>query len=265
MDDLVSLIQAIVRDQLRSFKTTELGVVTQLYSHESASDRNNYECDVRLRDSQVELKRVPVSTGRVGAVAIPNDQDLVLVDFLHGDIHSAVITGRLYNDQERPPEAKPHEMVYISPDQPESGTRRVYMEFPAENKLLLDDDKVSLEMGTTKVTINHDGEVKVETSSQNIRLTDGNNTIELKSGQIKVEAQAKVVVEAPQIELVDGASHPMIYGDQLIQYLNQVAQIYQSHTHPGQMAGPIPVTPAPPVPPLPPATPSLLSMKVKTG
>ncbi|HEU5098951.1 MAG TPA: hypothetical protein VFU22_08030 [Roseiflexaceae bacterium] len=41
--------------------------------------------------------------------------------------------------------------------------------------------------------------------------------------------------------------------------------MYQTHVHPGQMAGPIPVTPAPPVPPLPPATPTLLSMKVKTG
>jgi hypothetical protein len=68
-----------------------------------------------------------------------------------------------------------------------------------------------------------------------------------------------------QIELVQNATHPLVYGDQLLQYLTQVVSMYQSHVHPGQMAGPIPVTPAPPAPPLPTPTPSLLSMKVKTG
>jgi hypothetical protein len=42
-------------------------------------------------------------------------------------------------------------------------------------------------------------------------------------------------------------------------------QMYQSHMHPGQIAGPFPVTPAPPTPPMPAPTPSLLSTKVTTG
>jgi phage baseplate assembly protein gpV len=269
-NDTISLIQAVVRDQLRSFKTMELGVVTKLYSHESASDKNNYECDVRLRDSGLELKRVPVSTQRIGAVAIPNKDDLVLVQYLNGDIHSAVVAGRVYNDQDRPPEAKPHEFVYVSPDDPESGIRRAYLEFPKDNKLRLDDDKFVFEMGKTKVTIKHDGEVEVKSNDQNITLTDrnGNNMIKIKAqpGQINVQAQMKVVVEAPQIELVENATHPLVFGDQLLQYLNQLVQLYQTHVHPGEMAlGVFPVTPAPPVPPFLPATPALLSTKVKTG
>ena len=123
-NDAISLIQAVVRDELRSFKTAELGVVTKVYAHEAASDKNNSECDVRLRNAGLELKRVPVCTPRIGAVAIPNPDDLVLVQFLHGDIHNAVITGRLYNDADRPPEGKPREFVYISPDAAESGLRR---------------------------------------------------------------------------------------------------------------------------------------------
>jgi phage baseplate assembly protein gpV len=268
--DVVDLIQAVIRDQLRSFKTSELGVVTQVYSHESSSDKNNYECDVRLRDSELELKRVPVSTQRVGSVAIPNKDDLVLVHYLNGDIHSAVIIGRFYNDKDRPPQAKPHEFVYISPDKAESGIRRIYLELPNGNKFLLDDDKIELEMGKTKLTINHDGSVEVKSNNQPITLTDqnGNNKIEIDAptGQIKVQSKTKVVVEAPQIELVENSTHPLVFGDQLLQYLNQLGQLYQSHVHPGEMAlGVFPVTPAPPVPPFPPATPALLSMKVKTG
>ena len=75
-----------------------------------------------------------------------------------------------------------------------------------------------------------------------------------------------MVVEAPQIELVENGSHPLVFGDQLLQYLNQLVAMYQGHIHPGELAlGVFPVTPAPPVPPLPPATPSLLSTKVKSG
>jgi phage baseplate assembly protein gpV len=268
--DVVSLIQAVVRDQLRSFKTAELGVVTAVYSHESGSDKNNYECDVKLRASGLELKKVPVSTQRVGAVAIPNVDDLVVLQFMNGDIQSALIVSRLHNDKDRPPEAKAREFVYISPDQPESGIRRMYLEFPNGNKLTLDDDKVVIEMGQSTFTINHDGDVVVNSGNSNITLNDGSGSnlldIQVSSGQVKVQGQTKVVVDAPQIEIAAGASHPLVFGDQLLQYLNQIGQLYQTHIHPGELAlGAFPVTPAPPVPPFPPATPALLSMIAKTG
>jgi hypothetical protein len=75
-----------------------------------------------------------------------------------------------------------------------------------------------------------------------------------------------VVVEAPQIELVDAASHPLVFGDELMSYLSQMVSLFNAHLHPGELAaGVLPVTPAPPVPPFQPPTPALLSLKVKTG
>ena len=59
-----------------------------------------------------------------------------------------------------------------------------------------------------------------------------------------------------------GATHPAVFGDQLLTYLNQLVAMFNSHVHPGELAaGFLPVTPAPPVPPFPPATPALLSIK----
>jgi phage baseplate assembly protein gpV len=268
--DVIGVVQAVVREELRGFRTAELGVVTALYPHESAGDRNNYECDVRLRDSSLELKRVPVATQRIGAVAIPNVNDLVLVQFLQGDVHSALITARLYNDQDRPPEAHERELVYVSPDPAASGVRRLSVELPNGNKLLVDDDQLVLEMGSTTLTVKHDGEVVVDSGSQNITLTDqgGGNavTIDVQQNQATVKAGAKVVVDAPQIELTSGAAHPLVFGDQLLTYLNQLVSLYQSHVHPGEMAlGVFPVSPAPPVPPVPPPTPALNSTRVQTG
>jgi hypothetical protein len=144
------------------------------------------------------------------------------------------------------------------------------LEFPNGNKITLDDDKLLIEMGQSTMTINNSGDIEINSGNSNIKLTDGNGAnllnIQVSAGEVKLTGQTKVTVDAPQIELAAGASHPLVYGDQLLQYLNQLGQIYQSHMHPGEMAmGAFPVTPAPPVPPFPPATPALLSTISKTG
>jgi hypothetical protein len=83
---------------------------------------------------------------------------------------------------------------------------------------------------------------------------------------VKIQGTAKVVVQAPQIQLVEDSTHPVVFGDTLLQYLNQIVELYQSHVHPGELAlGVFPVTPAPPVPPFPPALPTMLSTQVTTG
>ncbi len=208
--DAVSLIQAIVRDQLRSFKTADLGVVTQVYSHESSSDKNNYECDVRLRDSGLELKRVPVATSRIGAVAIPNPDDLVLVQFLHGDIHAAVITGRLYNDQDRAPEAKPQECVYISPDPSQKDIRRLYLEFPNGNKLLLNDDKLEIEMGKTKLTVNNNGDIAINSNAKVTIDTKGDASVKV-NGNLELNATGDVNLEGTNVS-VKGKANATLEG-----------------------------------------------------
>lgn len=109
----------------------------------------------------------------------------------------------------------------------------------------------------------------MDDDNQVISLTDdsGNNIlkIEVTQGKITVKGQTKAIVEAPQIELVENATHPVVFGDELMTYLNQLVTIYQSHIHPGQTVIGIPVTPAPPTPPFPTPTPSLISTKVKAG
>lgn len=90
-------------------------------------------------------------------------------------------------------------------------------------------------------------------------------TIRVDAGEVKLLAAAKVVVEAPQIELVEGAPHPLVFGDNLLQYLNQLVQVFSTHTHIGETVLGIPVTPMIPTPPFPPATPALLSTRVRTG
>jgi uncharacterized protein involved in type VI secretion and phage assembly len=89
---------------------------------------------------------------------------------------------------------------------------------------------------------------------------DGSNlvTIEVRQGKVTIKGTVKVVVDAPQIELVENAQHPLVFGDQLLTYLNQIVALYATHTH-------TPATGFLPAPPLPPATPNLISFQVRTG
>lgn len=112
------------------------------------------------------------------------------------------------------------------------------------------------------VSMDDDGQV-LDVSDE-----DGSNLlkIEVRQGKVVLKGAAKVVVEAPQIELVENARHPVVFGDALINYLTQLVTLLQTHTHPGELAlGFMPVTPMVPATSFPMPTPSLVSTKVKSG
>ena len=203
--DLVEILQAIVRDELRRVRVAEIGIVTHSFPHESDSDSNNYQCSVRLRDSGLELPRVPVATGRMGFAAIPNVGDMVLVHFVGGNLHGPIISGRLYNDEDLPPQSKIAECVYVSPDQADSGVRRLYMELPNGNKLTLDDDKVVLEMGETKLTIKNGGDVEVDSKAKVVVNSQGNMEF-TSQGDISINASGALSLKAQGDLKLEGLS-----------------------------------------------------------
>lgn len=112
--------------------------------------------------------------------------------------------------------------------------------------------------------------VCMDDKGQTIHISDANGAnmleIQVKPGKIMIKGATKAVVEAPQIELVESAKHPVVFGDLLLQYLNQLVLIFNTHMHPGELWLGLPfITPAPPVSPFQPATPKMLSKRVTTG
>jgi hypothetical protein len=120
---------------------------------------------------------------------------------------------------------------------------------------------------TTKILRSESGLiVSLDDQGQAIMLSDSNNqnfvTIRSVEGSIQIKSAVNVVLEAPLIQHGQNASHPPVFGDQLLSYLAQLVTAFNSHVHPGELAlGFMPVTPAPPVPPQSPPSPSLLSVK----
>lgn len=206
--DIIELLRAIVRSELAAVRVAEIGVVTRTHPHAGESDKKNYACDVKLRDSGLELKAIPVATQRIGHAAIPNVDDLVLVAFVGGDIHGAVIVGRLYNDVDRPPVAADQEWVYVSPDAKKSGVRRAHFEFPNGNKATLDDDKLVIEMGSTRLSIKNGGDVELQSTAKvmiqsdgDMELTAGGNLAIETGGSLEVKAGTDVKVEGLSIAI----------------------------------------------------------------
>ena len=122
---------------------------------------------------------------------------------------------------------------------------------------------------TTKIWRSDFGlSVVLDDALQTITLSDALGTnqviLDVKTGTVTVKGLARIVLESLLIREGSAmAPHPAVLGDQLLAYLGQLVAIFNTHGHPGELAGGfLPVTPAPPVLPMPPPSPSLLSLKV---
>lgn len=230
MPSLVETIQAIVRQELRAVRISELGVVEESYPHTSASDADNYGVDVRLKNSGLLLKRVPVATGHIGTAAIPNVGDLVLLAFDKGDVNQPLVIGRLYNDEDRPPLNDSDEVIFRLPlaesddksvlgairnHQGTSPPREAVLEMPPDITLRITDGTVravagKTEMkldqpgagggtvtvlaGRTKIVMNQDGDLTVEAAgSMKLKAT---RDLTLEGMNVKIKGQLKTDLEA---------------------------------------------------------------------
>jgi uncharacterized protein involved in type VI secretion and phage assembly len=180
---IVPALQAVVRDELASLHTVELGIVTQVFTNEGGSGDTNLAVNARVRGSALELQHVPVAVGRLGLSLIPREGDLAVVAFVGGDLNAPVVLGFLYDEQSRPPDGKPTEVVYVVPDDADDDARRVEVQLPSGNKLTVQDKKLTVAMGGTTLTVEGDGAITLEAGGD----------ISLKAqGSVSIEAQSDI-------------------------------------------------------------------------
>jgi len=198
---MLDVIRKVVQAEMRKIHVAELGVVTSIFPHSSDSDKDNYECNVKLKNTELELQKVPVATQQIGLASIPQVDDMVLVSFLNGDINAPIITGRLYNDEDRPPANDSGEVIYVPPYSENTDLRRLHMELPSGIVLSITDDIVNVEAGKTTLKINRDGNIEVEsnnkvsiTASGEMSFTADKITIESKQ-DMNIKAGAKASIQ----------------------------------------------------------------------
>ena len=202
---LFESIQRLVREEVSRVRTAELATVQAQHAHTGASDTDNYACDVVLRDSGIVLGRVPVATGRIGVASIPAVGELVLVQFLNGDVNAPVIVGRLYNDEDRPPpnddgQAIVHLPLGASDDDAvhlelhSNGSRKAIVKLGSGLDLTVQDDDpvVKLDVGgNAQIQIGKDGAITIKSQGD----------VSLKGNQISIEAQGQLTLKGATVNI----------------------------------------------------------------
>jgi uncharacterized protein involved in type VI secretion and phage assembly len=211
--DTLHDLRRIVREELRALRLAELALVQEIHPHADAGDDDNYACTVRLRDTGAVLARVPVLAARKGMASIPDIGDLVLVQFLGGDANAPVITGTLYNDEDRPPANAEGEAVLRLPsDAAEGEGVELRLNAVAETSAVLnlggslklalkdDDPVVTIDVGdgSAVLTIESDGTLTIK-SGKALVLEGGEVTI--KGSKITAEAQGEMTLKGAVIKL----------------------------------------------------------------
>ncbi len=230
MSTIVDTIQAIIQQELRRVRIAELGVVEAVYPHSATDDDDNYGCDVRLKNSNLLLKRVPIATNHIGTAAIPYKGDLVLLNFDQGSVNQPIIVGRLYNDTDRPPLNNPYEIISRIPlaetdektirsairnIQSNSPPREILVEMPPKITLSITDGAVratagKTEMkldqqsgtggtvtviaGRTKITMSQDGDVTIEAVGNMTLKAAGD--LSLEGQNVTIKSQIQMDIEA---------------------------------------------------------------------
>jgi uncharacterized protein involved in type VI secretion and phage assembly len=165
MSGVLPIIRRVVTNELAARRDTALGYVTSTFPHEEENDGNNYDVNVALKYENLELRRVPVAAPHIGGTTPPRVGDLVLVTFVGGQLNQPVVTGRFYDEQNRPPIHKDDEVLFEQrlPD----GTI---------NQLrMASDGSVFLQRDVTKPEDNSEAKAS-------IRLDGGSGDIEIKAG-----------------------------------------------------------------------------------
>jgi phage baseplate assembly protein gpV len=215
MSGIVEVIRKIVEAEIRKIHVAELGVVTSIFPHASDSDKDNYECNVKLKNTGLELQKVPVATQHIGLAHIPKVDEMVLVTFLNGDINAPILIGRMYTADDRPPANDGEEIIYIPPYEENADLRRFHMELPSGIILSVTDDILNVEAGKTTLKINRDGDVELEsnakinvTASGDMSFTADNITMESKNdfainagAEASLESKSPMSLKGPEVEI----------------------------------------------------------------
>jgi uncharacterized protein involved in type VI secretion and phage assembly len=202
---LFDSIQRLVREEVSRVRTAELATVQSQHAHSSSGDSDNYACTVVLRDSGIVLSRVPVATERIGSASIPAVGELVLVQFLNGDINSPVIVGRLYNDEDRPPPNDNGQAILHLPSgasdddavhvEVHSDTRKAIVKLGSALDVTVQDDDPVVKVdvaGQASLTIGKDGAIKIESQGD----------LELKgSSNVKIEAGGQLTLKGATVNI----------------------------------------------------------------
>jgi len=162
---IVETIRKVARAEMKKYRIMEMGTVTSVFPHSDQNDKDNYECNVKLKNKDLELRKVPLATQGIGLANVQSVGDMV---------------------------SKDEEIVFQPPYKQSSDKRRLHMELPGGMVLTVTDDTVKVQAGKTLLTIKVDGEVTVDSNADVTIKAKGDMTLSASNLNIKAQQALKV-------------------------------------------------------------------------
>lgn len=192
MTDLVTILRAIVRDELKSLRLGDIAVVSRSYPH-ADGDASNHQCDVTLRESGLVVEKVPIATPHVGMVSAPQKGDLVFLSYVGGDANRPVILGRFYSEKASPP---PHA----------DGELHIVSKPNGEASIVIDkEDSIIVAAGETIIKLEKGKTVTIQGPKDLVIQVDGD--VALKCVGCKIDASGDIELGAGGGGVITTASH----------------------------------------------------------
>jgi hypothetical protein len=177
MSDLMHVLRAVIREELRALRLGDIAVVTAIMPH-AADDHHNYECNVKLRELDLELRNVPMATPHIGMVSAPREGDLVLLSYVGGDVNRPIVVGRLYSDGAAPP-------VHAADEW------RVEAPLAGKTSLAIDKDhSVVITAGKNIITIKQDDVIEIS-GEADLKL-EVKGDVQIKCSNAKIDASGDI-------------------------------------------------------------------------
>jgi hypothetical protein len=178
---LLDIIKQVVRQEMSRQRASLLGVVTEIFPHASEDDDNNYEVTVRLKHEDLELRRVPMAVGHIGMAVPPRLDDLVMVQFINGDLNQPVVTGRFYHADERPPLHHGDDVLF---EQRIPDGKLNHLRFAADGSIVIQRDVTSPEDNSAAlagIKIDPDGNIEIKAGDSIVITLTNEDTIAIKA------------------------------------------------------------------------------------
>lgn len=177
MSDLMHILRAVIREELKALRLGDIAVVTATMPHADGDD-HNYECNVKLRELDLELRNVPIATPHIGMVSAPREGDLVLLSYVGGDPNRPVVVGRLYSDEAGPP-------VHAADEW------RVETPLAGKTSLAIDKDQsVVITAGKNVITIKQDDIIEIS-GEADLKL-EVKGDVNIKCSNAKIDASGDI-------------------------------------------------------------------------
>jgi len=222
-DSGYEMIRKVAEREVDRLHLLEYGKVESVNVHGSESDKIGYTCSVLLvgrttdDGEMLKIENVPIITGFMGMIDLPNVDDLVLVGYINGDFELPVILGRLYSKEKLPPILEEGQyLMEMAPeryDETSKKPRKIDIKFidGSQTTIHFDNSLILIKSGNNELRIMGDNE-----DGMSIQLGHSKGFLQVhEEGGVVIRADEDIMINTKKNLIINAKENVEIQGKKI--------------------------------------------------